>query len=121
MYEASMVFFAIVILAGALVVALLTISASRSGVRRMDSLAAHLAQLEAKMATTGNQELRAAVDDLAAALDVTRASNRREFGAIWGRLGGKPRPDAITVASAANDDSFEALLALQSTPPVKPT
>lgn len=67
--------------------------------------------------------LRAEVDDLRAALDVIRASHRREFGSLWGRLGGKPNGKVIdndTGLALEGSDELEALLALQRAKPVQP-
>lgn len=69
-------------------------------------------------------KLRAELDDLRAALDVIRASNRREFGSLWGRLGGRGRQASIidgdTGLPLSGDDEVDAMLALQSAKPVSP-
>jgi len=69
----------------------------------------------------------AAIEDLRTALAQVQATNRREFGSIWKRLGLSRRPPPVDEAEddvrdiePANDDSFTAMLALQSTDPVKP-
>jgi hypothetical protein len=118
--------FALVIAVAACGVGVLTISACADGVRRMDSMQRELTALAHAPKTT-HAALSADLDDLRGALDTMRASNRKEFGSLWGRLGGRPRVAEIETIQAtelsmgANDSSFEAMLALQASPPsVKP-
>lgn len=86
-------------------------------------------ELQAFKAERGPAALAAQVEELRGLVDVLRASNRREFGSLWktiGRAGLRrtdPTPDSEPQVElpVANDDSFDALIKLQSTPPVKPT
>lgn len=119
MFAVLMAAFAFVMSVGALGVVLWTTYALIAGERAQDSRLAELAKELTKITPTS---IAAEVDDLRGALDVIRASNRKEFGAIWGRLGGKPASNAIetTMRGSAPDASFEALLDLQSRPPAGP-
>lgn len=122
MFAALMAIFACVMSVAALGAAWLTISGYKNGAARMDSLAAHVAKLETEVTKTSSAVLRAEVDALAGALDASRIANRREFGSIWGRLGGKREETngSVVQTRQVGDDSFEAMLALQSLAPSKP-
>lgn len=102
----------------ALVVALLWLQVA--------ALNARLTQLTSTAAARTPAAVTAAVEDLRTALAQVNATNRREFGAIWKRLGLARQVNVAenelpaANAPAANDDSFAAMLALQSAPPVKP-
>lgn len=141
MFQALMVTSAFVIGAAALVVALLTMSACASISRRMASVDRwagdvnhKLAQViptiteivEGRISSTSQATLRAELDDLRGALDVIRASNRKEFGALWGRMGGRSSGQTSilngeTGEPLQGDDELDALLALQRAKPVAPT
>lgn len=111
---------ALVIAVAAFVVAALTLRAASNGYARMDSLSNRIALLGAEIEKRTPESLRAEVDDLRGALDTIRSSNRREFGSIWGRLGGRPPVEGRAEGRAANDDSFEAMLQLQAAPSPEP-
>lgn len=113
MFIALMVSFAAASSAVALVVAWSTLHACAAGAKRMDSMSLLIAK-------TTPETLRAEVDDLRGALDVLRASNRKEFGSLWGRLGGKPDTAGALPTQREVDGSFAALLDLQSRPPSGP-
>lgn len=74
------------------------------------------------MNARSNATLQATIDDLRGAIDVLRASNRKEFSSLWGRLGGRPvrTIDAEGIEMPQGNSQFEALLELQSKPPVSP-
>lgn len=129
MSEALMVSFAVATLAVALVGGWSIMSALRDTERRMDSrLSAHAAaitQLRKEMAVKTPSALKADLDDLRGALDVIRASNRREFGALWGKMGGRGSNngkvfDGGTGLPLEGDEELDALLALQTAKPVQP-
>ena len=107
MFIALMASFAFAIAVGALgATALLT-----SRVAALTNAWASI-QRELKQSSTAtiSASIQAEVDDLRGALDVIRASNRRELGSLWGRLGGKPASRTFEMRDldpAANDDSFE--------------
>lgn len=76
-------------------------------------------QLEAAVERTTGSKLAAELDSLRGALDVIRASNRKEFGALWGRMGGRSAPsDAIDVPPEdyTDDPEIAALLRFQNAP-----
>lgn len=121
--------FAVVISVGALGVAWSIMSALRVIERRTDStLRAHAAAIQGirkELTTRTPAALKAEVDDLRGALDVIRASNRREFGAVWGKMGGRGSNngrvlDGDTGQPLEGDDELAAVLALQSAKPVQP-
>lgn len=120
MFEQLMVAFALVIAVAALGGVWLTISACNDGVRRMDSMMELVNELTKRTERTSNASVLAAVDDLRGALDVMRASNRKEFGALWGRLGGRSNGRVLDPDGAVVDDELAAVLALQSAKPVQP-
>lgn len=129
MFEALMAISALAISVAALVVGRWTMSASAAGIRRLDSWAGHvnnrLTEISGRVTSTSTSQLRAELDDLRGALDVIRASNRKEFGALWGRMGGRGADRAKTFDGATglplgDDDELEAVLALQAAKPVGP-
>lgn len=88
---------------------------------------ARVEQLANQRAASTPAIVTAAIEDLRTALAQVSSTNRREFGAIWKRLGIARRlqleqqtEEEAPTQPAANDDRFEAMLALQSTPPAKP-
>lgn len=113
MFEASMVTFACVILAGALVVALLTTSASATTRRLTESLQTEVKALQAQMTARMPDTLAVQVDALAGALDALKSSNRREFGQLWGKLNGPSSPSTNGYVHAQGDADFQAMIALQ--------
>lgn len=130
MFLASMAIFALVISVAALGVAWLTMSASAAGVTKLDSridlLQAATRALEQRAMKSAPETLRAELDDLRGALGVLSASNRREFGSLWGRLGGRGSNhgkiiDGDSGLPLEGDDEIEAVLALQRAQPVKPS
>lgn len=118
MYAVLMGTFAFVMAAGALGGVLWIISALKNGEEQMDSLWNEIAALKKQSPT----ELGVQVADLAGALDALKVSNRREFGKLWGTMGGRT-PDNVrensildpygAVANAPPDDHFDAMIALQ--------
>lgn len=125
MFEVLMVCFAVVLAAAALGVALLATSGYAVDRNQfsawMKTCDARIEALVRESAKRSPETLAAAVDDLRAALDVSRASNRKEFGSLWGRLGGRrPTDGAIGLGAHQIDErdgAFDALLDLQSRPP----
>lgn len=111
---------AFALFAVALVVAVLFLSVANLHARYRD--------VEQRLNTTVQSSTRAspaavtaAIEDLRTALAQVQATNRREFGAIWKRVGLSRAAAVEEVApKAANDDAFDALIALQSADPVKP-
>lgn len=108
-------------------VAVLTIFATRkleedlvAMQQRWDLLGMQFKQTEAAVERTTNSRLAAEVDALRGALDVLRASNRREFSTIHGRLGGRPRSVVIEGELADADDEVAAMVALQTAKPAGP-
>ena len=91
--------------------------------QRLEALALRVAKLDADVQVTTPTQLSAELDDIRAAIDISRSSLRRELGALWAKLGGKKESGHEQFAvnrNAANDASFEALLDLQSRPPAGP-
>lgn len=91
--------------------------------RLLEALGDRCSKLSADVEKKSPATLRAEVDDLRGALDRVTASNRREFGALWGKLG--PRTpartfDGTTGLPLEGDDELEAVIALQSAKPVGP-
>lgn len=91
----------------------------------LQELRTRVDKAEAQLAVSTPAALAAQLDDLRAAIDIQRAAARKELGALWGRLGGKPAAAATNNFSnadfsAAPTNDFQALLELQSSPPVKP-
>lgn len=119
MLEALMAFSALALAVLALVVLALLMSRVSALTRGLDY---RIDQLSETMRKSAHPQVVAELDGLRAALDVTTRSNRREFGKLWARIGGE-RTETVAPngAPAANDDTFAAMLALQGTPPVKPT
>lgn len=116
--------FALALAAVALVYAVWTISETR---RVQASLQDFTGRFErrsnetlAAVERTTNSKLAAEVDALRGALDVLRASNRREFSTIHGRLGGRPPAGRVIEAELVEDDDIAAHIALQSAAPVRP-
>ena len=128
MFTALMAVFAVAISAAALGVAWLTISGSAAGVKKLESWARHanseLMKLKDRVDGTTNSKLKAELDDLRGALDVMRASNRKEFGSLWGKIGRGANNgrvfDGATGAPLTGDDELEAVIALQTAKPVSP-
>jgi len=128
MLEVLMGIFVFAMAAVVLGVALLTISACAGIERRTASLERAMAlQTETlnvialKAEKTTSAALKAAVDDLAAALDASRASNRRELGRLWAKIGGeRPTRTFENGAALEGDDDLEALVAFQNAKPVQP-
>lgn len=119
--------FALVIAVGALgAVALLTsrLSARARGWDfRLSEHRAAMNLFEQRIEKTSNATLRAEVDDLRGALDVLRGSHRKELGALWGRLGGKPNGrvlDGETGQPLSSGEELAAMIALQNAAPVRP-
>lgn len=88
-------------------------------------LSADVKRIEGAVERTTSSKLAAEVDALRGALDVYRASTRRELGALWGRLGGRSAViegefTHVGNGAPAADDELQALLALQSAPPARP-
>lgn len=101
----------------ALVAALLWIRLA-SVERRLDSLT-NMTAARTPAAVT------AAIEDLRTAVASINATNRREFGALWKRVGlsravAQAENELPLGGPAANDDAFTAMIALQSADPVKP-
>jgi hypothetical protein len=91
---------------------------------RLDLLERLVAELLAKKDPAA---VAAQIDDLRGALDLVRASTRKELGSLWGRLGGKPAKwdemvprTGVIEAVTTNGSDFEALLDLQQRPPAGP-
>jgi len=117
---ASMAIFAFVIAAAALVGVWLIISYLSARARGWESrLERHAADIQS-LRTTTPSALGAEVDDLRAALETQRASNRKELGSLWARVGGRPLSGEFIETRQAPNGDFEAMLALQSAPVVKP-
>jgi hypothetical protein len=95
---------------------------------QVDALTAHvkamqmqLDELETLVKAGTPASLLAEIDDIRAAADMTRASNRKEFASLWGRMGGRGhKAETFDTVQHANGD-FEAMLTLQSSgvPPPK--
>lgn len=129
MFEVSMVIFAVAMLAGVSVVARSITSELRATELRTEStLRAHAVAIQGLRKVTAMQTpaaLKAELDDLRGALDVIRASNRKELGALWGKMGGRGSNngkvfDNDTGQPLEGDDELQALLALQTAKPVQP-
>lgn len=119
--EIAVTVFAGVIVVGVFVAIALLMSRVAEHTRGLESLYHTRAQLVSMAEKSGPNVLRGEVDDLAAALDKLRASNRREFGQLWARIGG-PAREAKTFENGeplSDDDELEAVLALQSAQPVR--
>jgi len=122
MFAVLMATFALVIAVVALGGVLLITSRVAATWKATDS---RLTNIRTEITNTSTAKLRAEVDDLRGALDVIRASNRKEFGALWGRMGGRGQNsgkvfDGASGLPLADDDELEAVLALQSAKPVQP-
>lgn len=126
--------FALALIALVLVAAVSIIWLCRSALIKLDAkwaglhvkLSADVHRIEAAVERTTNSKLAAEVDALRGALDVYRASTRKELGALWGRLGGRGATLDAEVTHVGNgavaaDDELQALLQLQSAPPVRPS
>jgi len=90
--------------------------------QRLEFLERLCAELAQKVEQHSNATVLSHIDDLRGAIDVLRASNRKEFSSVWGRLGGRPPREETAAPIAAqrvDDGSFEALLDLQSAPPAR--
>ena len=106
----------------------LTISAlaqlKRATESQLGTLRNSLASVQAIAAKSSSTTLRTEVDDLRGALDVMRASHRREMASLWGRMGGRPRQtsmlDGDTGEPLTGDDELAAMVALQTAKPVSP-
>lgn len=124
MLEVSTVIFAVAISVAALGVAWSTISASAATALRQDArLTAHaqaIQKLRSEMATRTPTALTAELDDLRGALDVIRHSNRKEFGALWGKMGGRGANNGKVTTHDEDDEELQALLALQQPGPTTP-
>jgi len=84
---------------------------------------ASIEKLRAAQERTSTATLRAELDDLRGALDVIRASNRRELGSLWAKVGGKPNGRIFehdTGLPLAGDAELDAVIGLQSAKPVQP-
>lgn len=116
-----------------IVAAVLITYATSKAVLKMDAgwrdwhvkLSAEVKRLDAAIERTSNAKLAAELDALRGALDVNRASVRRELGSLWGRLGGRGHRatyvDAETGEAIDGDDEINAMLALQSAKPAGPS
>jgi hypothetical protein len=76
--------------------------------------ARELAELRKSFEGSTPAALAARIDDLAAAIEVTRATHRRELGKVWGTLGGGRGDAGDPPAQVPTDAEFEALIALQN-------
>ena len=83
-------------------------------------LRARLYDLSTKLSTGTNAALRVELTDLQSALEMLAASNRREFGKIWKRLGGVQGGSPREPLLADVDEELAAILALQSAPTPEP-
>jgi len=111
--EALTVFFVVAALAANVACAWLTISVSADGKRRTESA---LKEMSVMLTKSNPNTYRAVLDDLGAAIEQLRSSNRRELGALWGRLGGRrPAADGADVPTVDLDE----MMRLQSAPPAK--
>lgn len=124
MFLALMVGFALVMAVVALAGVASIISALADGRRRMDSLATRLEAVAKTANSSMSAQLRSELDDLRGALDVMRASNRKELGGLWARVGGKREGHVFDGTNGRplveGDEELQALLALQSAKPVAP-
>lgn len=112
MLLASMAIFAVVISVGALGVALLTMSASARTERNTASWISHVNN---QVKATSTATLAQQVDDLAAALDALRASNRKEMGKYWARLASfEEGPQHNHVDESGGDPDLQQMLDLQA-------
>lgn len=87
---------------------------------QLRELQIQLDTLEEQVGKSTPAALGAHIDDLRGAIDAMRAGHRKEFGALWGRLGGKPANGEPIQTQRMQDGSFEALLDLQGRPPAGP-
>lgn len=97
--------------------------------QRIETLEKMCAQLIHSMQNSTTAALQAEIDDVRGAMDVMRASHRKELSAMWGKMGGRPREgtkwDDMTrqqplIDVPSNGTDFEALLDLQQRPPAGP-
>lgn len=115
MFALLMACSALVIAAAALGGLALLISRFAASARGWDS---RLLKIAENMRTSTPSAFRAELDDLRAALDVIRASNRREFGSLWARVGAEKRESSSGVQKP--DADLETLLEFQARPPAGP-
>lgn len=121
--------FAVLMACFAVVIGVVALGAVALLISRLSALARgwdfRLDQLEQKARTKEPAAVQAAVDDLRAALDVLRGSNRKELGALWARVGGRgPQRETFDTQKVGDtfvtEREFEAMIELQRAPPVKP-
>jgi len=104
----------------ACVLAVLSLCGAAAAITSCARLARSLETVARSYKDTDNAQLSAEVDDLRGALDVIRSSNQRQFGAVWKRIGLDQKADDVIPTVQTTNGDFQALLDLQSRPPVKP-
>lgn len=103
---------ALVLAAATTVVLALLISRASLHQRLLEALGDRCSNISKDIEKTSNATLRAELVDLRGAVEVLAASNRKELGRLWSKLA----PPKTNGAAAANDEQFEAMVALQRAP-----
>lgn len=104
--------FALVVSVSTLAVAVFTMSRCAAGKRATDLRIDVLAN---QIGNSSQTKLRTEVDDVRGALERVIATNRKELGSLWGRLGGRTNG---AHKEAAADVEFQELIALQGSDPL---
>lgn len=133
MNESTIFVFALVLAVVASVAAVWITWLSRTAMLRLSldwrdvhlKVLAEVKRIEGAVEKTTNSKLAAEVDALRGALDVYRASTRKELGALWGRIGGRGATIDSYAIPAGNgaysgDPELDELLRLQSAKPAGP-
>lgn len=86
--------------------------------RALASLSTRTALIEQTTSKSAPAALAAGLEDLRGALGVMAASNRKQFGSLWARVGRQREPEYRDGQPV--DEEMGDLLAFQSAAPVRP-